>query len=61
MMSYLLLGLKVACQPINIMWVTVGGILGTIIGMLPGLGPATGVAVLIPMTYAMGPVGALVT
>ena len=59
--SNLLLGLQVACQPINIMWVTIGGFLGTIIGMLPGLGPATGVAVLIPMTYAMGPVGALIT
>ncbi len=43
------------------MWVTIGGVLGTIIGMLPGLGPATGVAVLLPLTYAMGPEGALIT
>jgi len=57
----LLHGFTVALQPMNIMWVTVGGILGTIIGMLPGLGPATGVAVLLPLTFTMGPVAALIT
>lgn len=56
-----MMGFSVAFQPINIMWVTIGGVLGTIIGMLPGLGPATGVAVLLPLTYAMGPEGALIT
>lgn len=55
------LGLAVAIQPINIMWVTIGGVLGTIIGMLPGIGPASGVALLLPLTFAMGPVGALIT
>jgi putative tricarboxylic transport membrane protein len=55
------LGLTVASQPINIMWVTLGGVLGTIIGMLPGLGPASGVAILLPLTFTMGPVGALIT
>jgi putative tricarboxylic transport membrane protein len=43
------------------MWVTIGGTLGTIVGMLPGLGPATGVAVLLPLTFTMGPVAALIT
>lgn len=57
----LLMGFSVALQPINLLWVTIGGALGTIIGMLPGLGPATGVAVLLPLTYAMGPEGALIT
>jgi len=60
-LSNLALGLQVALQPINIFWVTLGGLLGTIIGMLPGLGPATGVAVLLPLTFTMGPVGALIT
>ncbi len=54
-------GFTVALQPMNIMWVTIGGVLGTIIGMLPGLGPATGVAVLLPLTFSMGPVAALIT
>lgn len=57
----LLEGFSVALLPINIMWVTLGGVLGTIIGMLPGLGPATGVAILLPLTFTMGPVAALIT
>lgn len=57
----LMLGLDVALTPVNIMWVFIGGLLGTIIGMLPGLGPATGVAVLIPVTYGMNPTTALIT
>jgi len=57
----LMQGFTTALQPINIMWVTIGGVLGTIIGMLPGLGPATGVAVLLPLTFSMGPVAALIT
>ncbi len=55
------IGFHVALQPINILWVTIGGILGTVIGMLPGIGPATGVAILLPLTFTMGPVGALIT
>jgi len=51
----------VALTPANLMWVTIGGLLGTIIGMLPGLGPATGVAVLLPLTFTMGPTAALIT
>ncbi len=55
------LGFHVALQPMNIMWVTLGGVLGTVIGMLPGIGPATGVAVLLPLTFSMGPVASLIT
>jgi putative tricarboxylic transport membrane protein len=54
-------GFQVALSPINILWVTFGGILGTILGMIPGLGPVTGVAVLIPMTFGMDPNAALIT
>jgi len=59
--SFLLNGFMVALTPANLMWVTIGGLLGTIIGMLPGLGPATGVAVLLPLTFTMGPTAALIT
>ena len=45
----------------TILWITFGGLLGTIIGMLPGLGPATGVAILIPLTFGMDPTAALAT
>ncbi|WP_432666221.1 tripartite tricarboxylate transporter permease [Wukongibacter baidiensis] len=54
-------GFLVALQPYHLFLVTVGGILGTIVGMLPGLGPATGVAVLLPITFTMGPTAALIT
>lgn len=58
---HLLLGLEVAILPTNLIWVFVGGLLGTIVGMLPGVGPATGVAILIPITYGMNPATALIT
>ncbi|WP_319204339.1 tripartite tricarboxylate transporter permease [uncultured Ilyobacter sp.] len=54
-------GFSVAATPMNLLWVTIGGTLGTIVGMLPGLGPATGVAVLLPLTFTMGPTAALIT
>lgn len=53
-------GLSTALHPINILWVLIGGFLGTVVGMLPGLGPATAVAVLIPVTFGMEPVSALI-
>ena len=55
------IGLEVAMTPGNLLWVFIGGLLGTVIGMLPGLGPATGVAILIPITYGMNPGTALIT
>jgi putative tricarboxylic transport membrane protein len=59
--SNLALGLQTAMTWTNILWVVIGGSLGTIIGMLPGLGPATGVAILIPITFGMNPATALIT
>ncbi|KGX91231.1 tripartite tricarboxylate transporter permease [Pontibacillus marinus] len=53
-------GFKTAMQPMNLLWVLVGGFLGTVVGMLPGLGPATAVAVLIPITFGMDPTSALI-
>jgi putative tricarboxylic transport membrane protein len=59
-MSNFMQGLMTALEPMNIMWVIIGGFLGTIVGMLPGLGPATAVAVLIPITFGMEPVSAII-
>lgn len=44
----LAIGFATAITATNILWVFIGGLLGTVMGMLPGLGPATGVAILIP-------------
>lgn len=60
-LQHLMDGLLIAMQPYHLLLVTFGGILGTIVGMLPGLGPATGVAVLLPITFSMSPTAALIT
>lgn len=59
-LSNLAMGMQHAMTFDNILWVLIGGFLGTVIGMMPGLGPATGVAVLIPITYGMNPTTALI-
>ena len=45
----------------NLVWVVIGSFLGTLVGMLPGVGPATGIAILIPVSYGMDPTTALIT
>jgi putative tricarboxylic transport membrane protein len=54
-------GFVVVLTPYHLLLIALGGLLGTIVGMLPGLGPATGVAVLLPITFTMGPTAALIT
>lgn len=60
-LHHLFAGLAIAVQPYHLLLITFGGVLGTIVGMLPGLGPATGVAVLLPLTFSMSPTAALIT
>ncbi len=60
MIDNLLLGAQTALTPENLLWCFVGVLVGTVIGLLPGLGSSTGVAVLIPMTLAFEPVTALI-
>ena len=47
------LGFSVALQPQNLMYVFLGVLIGTAIGVLPGLGPTATIAVLLPFTYNM--------
>lgn len=60
MIDNLVLGFSTALTPENLLWCFVGVLLGTIIGILPGLGSATGVAILIPVTLTFEPVTALI-
>ena len=60
MLDNLALGLSTAASPENLLWCFIGVALGTVIGMLPGLGSATGVALLLPVTLALEPVTALI-
>ena len=52
-LSNLLLGFSVALTPINLFWCFVGVVLGTVVGVLPGLGPAATIAMLLPLTLKM--------
>ena len=58
-LEHLLLGFQVAITPFNLVMAVVGIVLGTIIGVLPGLGGANGVAILLPLTFTMPPTSAI--
>jgi putative tricarboxylic transport membrane protein len=60
MLDHLLLGAQTALTPQNLLWCFVGVLVGTVIGLLPGLGSSTGVAVLIPLTLGFDPVTAVI-
>ena len=60
LISNLALGFGVAFTPINLAYALVGCILGTLIGVLPGIGPVATIAMLLPATYALPPVSALI-
>ncbi|TWF74662.1 putative tricarboxylic transport membrane protein [Pseudonocardia hierapolitana] len=60
MLDNLLLGFETALTVENLLWCFVGVLLGTVIGVLPGLGSTTGVAILLPLTLGLEPVSALI-
>jgi putative tricarboxylic transport membrane protein len=53
-------GFAVVIQPFNLLVMVVGILLGVIVGVLPGLGGANGVAILLPLTFSMSPTSAIV-
>ncbi len=55
----LLHGFGQILTPQNLLWVAVGAFLGTAIGVLPGLGSAMAVALLLPLTFTLEPLSAL--
>ena len=59
-LQYWMQGFSVATLPINLMFALIGCVLGTLIGVLPGLGPAAGTAILIPITFNLDPIGAII-
>src|SRR6266496_438423 len=56
----IILGFHVAITPFNLFVAVIGIVLGTIIGVLPGLGGANGVAILLPLTFRMPPTSAII-
>ncbi len=56
----LLNGLVIAAEPINLLYALIGVTLGTAVGVLPGIGPALTVALLLPVTFRLEPTGSLI-
>ncbi|MFZ5946195.1 MAG: tripartite tricarboxylate transporter permease [Bacillota bacterium] len=59
LLSSIIMGFKVALAPINLLFATAGVIIGQIVGILPGLGPMVTIAVLLPFTYGLDPIPAI--
>jgi putative tricarboxylic transport membrane protein len=59
MIQELLAGFVTIMEPAFLFWCLIGVILGTLAGALPGVGPVTGIAILLPVTFGMNPISAL--
>jgi len=59
-LSQLIDGFGTALTPTNLLLAAIGVLLGTFIGVLPGIGPAMAVALLLPVTYGLDPVAAMI-
>ncbi|MDE2047413.1 MAG: tripartite tricarboxylate transporter permease, partial [Betaproteobacteria bacterium] len=60
LLNNLLLGFSTALSLQNLLYALLGSVIGTLIGVLPGLGPIATIAMLLPATYALPPVSALI-
>lgn len=59
-MEPLVQGFAAVLQPLNILYCFAGVLLGTVVGILPGLGPLATIAILLPITYKMGAAAAII-
>src|SRR6516162_10830106 len=60
LLANLALGFSVAAHPYNIGFCLLGALVGTLVGVLPGIGTVAAVAMLLPITFGLPPVGALI-
>jgi putative tricarboxylic transport membrane protein len=60
LISNLALGFSVAATPMNLFLALIGALVGTLIGVLPGIGSVATLAMLLPITFGLPPVGALI-
>ena len=58
--NLLLQGFATAATPVNLLYAVIGVLLGTAVGVLPGIGPAMTVALLLPVTYGLEPTAAFI-
>jgi putative tricarboxylic transport membrane protein len=59
-LTHLGMGFGIALSPVNLLFVTLGVVMGTLIGALPGIGPVAGIAILIPLTFGMNAISAMI-
>jgi len=59
-LANLAMGFSVALTPFNLLMATCGVVLGILIGALPGVGPPSGVALLLPLTFGMDPTSGII-
>src|SRR5512142_3495459 len=58
--SHILLGAQVLFHPSNLLFCFIGVLMGTLVGVLPGLGPTAAIALLLPNTFHFSPVSAII-
>ena len=58
--DHLVLGFAIALTPTHLLACLAGALLGTVIGVLPGLGPLTTIALLLPFTFSLPPTAAVI-
>ncbi len=58
--QYILLGFQSALQPENLAYCFLGVLLGTLIGILPGIGPVATISILLPITFKITPIAAII-
>jgi putative tricarboxylic transport membrane protein len=56
----LLYGFSVSLTPMNLLYCALGVLLGTLVGVLPGIGPLGGITLLLPTTFGMEPISAII-
>jgi putative tricarboxylic transport membrane protein len=59
-LTSILLGFEVSLQPANLLFCFIGVFLGTLIGVLPGIGPVATISVLLPITVRLSPISAII-
>ena len=60
LLNHLSMGFGVALSPVNLGYCFLGALLGTLVGVLPGLGPTATIAMLLPLTFSISPESALI-
>lgn len=60
LLNYLMIGFSVALQPMNLFYCFLGVLIGTLVGVLPGLGPVAAMSLLLPATFHTTPVASII-